>query len=294
MEDSQANNLVTLVLPFGAVGGARIVLDGINGVIQLFDANGDLREQFKPTNLSTFLELFPTPEPGHAFDSGGVGGGKSGSGNTVAGTLSLQTPSVDAKDRCFVLLIGETADGLTKPVFRVDTLPGGEVQLATGRCSIESTGDLQIGTHSFPRGRVGENSRNTSVALSNTSGTFTDLITAAAVPLVLNREYEVTFQGFDLLSGGSAFAVTDQWLFELQTDDSGAFVTIGGIKWNAGITVASRYPIWTLTGSFIASATHTANVKARATRNAGAATVTSSVEADATHPISIWVKDIGA
>jgi hypothetical protein len=81
-------------------------------------------------------------------------------------------------------------------------------------------------------------------------------------------------------------------LLELQTDDSGSFVTIGGTKWNAGIAIASRYPVPTITGWFTAATTHAINVKARATKNAGAGTVTSSVEADATHPISIFVKDI--
>src|SRR5262245_9942868 len=35
--------LRTLTLPFGATSGKRIVLDGVNGTITVYDADGDIR-----------------------------------------------------------------------------------------------------------------------------------------------------------------------------------------------------------------------------------------------------------
>jgi hypothetical protein len=42
--------LRSLVLPAGAVSGQRIVLDGVNGLISVYDSTGDLRLQIAPTN----------------------------------------------------------------------------------------------------------------------------------------------------------------------------------------------------------------------------------------------------
>lgn len=42
--------LRSLVLPAGATSGQRIVLDGVNGLISVYDSSGDLRLQIQPSN----------------------------------------------------------------------------------------------------------------------------------------------------------------------------------------------------------------------------------------------------
>lgn len=45
-------SLRSLTLPFGATSGARIVLDGVNGVIRIYDTNGNLALELTPEILT--------------------------------------------------------------------------------------------------------------------------------------------------------------------------------------------------------------------------------------------------
>jgi hypothetical protein len=59
--------LRTLVLPFGATSGRRIILDGINGVIQDFDSNGDKRIELGETPGNIAGLRFYSTDPGETF-----------------------------------------------------------------------------------------------------------------------------------------------------------------------------------------------------------------------------------
>ena len=47
-------SLRSLTLPYGSTSGQRIVLDGVNGTISVYDENGDLLIQMSPEGFAVF------------------------------------------------------------------------------------------------------------------------------------------------------------------------------------------------------------------------------------------------
>lgn len=285
--DSKFGSLRSLSLPFGATSGQRIVLNGDTGEIIIYDSAG--REK---------LLLSPKDQDNEAafdiFDNAGTRVAKvnelgiifyDASGNRTSSVARNLITFTDPTTHNIITNIDDT--GLTV------TDPGGsgkfsQLFAADGSVNAFDYWDF-LASRFIGKGEEGYNSTPLSVTLSTTAGTFTDLI-SVTVPCVSGRKYKVTFQGFDLLSGGSGFATTDQWLLEVL---AGATI-LNGVKWNANVAIAGRYSVPTITGRFVAGSTGNVTFKARGTKSVGAATVTSSVEADANHLISILVENMGS
>jgi hypothetical protein len=132
--------LRTLVLPYGATAGTRIILDGVAGEILLYDAAGTLvgsiiaditddyggfaaraadgtyailSAQDPPT-----LRLGPADVAGHAWDPAEVGAEDVSAGAVHWGRLYLTSPEIDGRDHAALSLDGERTDG-TGPRVRV-------------------------------------------------------------------------------------------------------------------------------------------------------------------------------
>lgn len=101
--------LRTLVLPFGATSGRRIIIDGVNGVIESYDSNGDIRIQIGGSTPGGT----PVPDRISLF-SGDPDEGAAGLIETTGGaraTLRLASPEVVAQsDRANIELSSPVND----------------------------------------------------------------------------------------------------------------------------------------------------------------------------------------
>jgi hypothetical protein len=325
--------LRVLVLPFGATTGRRIVLDGINGVIQFYDANNVLRMELG--RLADTIELYSgltgedDPAELAAF------GLNAGAANQQA-ALRLASPQFAAPDnlQSEIKLYSEADDGTAQPSITISTelvelvaatiangvelnllgtvtaaarlfVGGGtafpDVDIADGVIEIESGGDIQLDNISLPRG--GRNTNDLAVqtgdiTLSTTAGTYTTLVEKTGVSCKAGRLYEITFSGADnFLTGGSGFATTDNWRHRLARKiGAGAYATMKAQALiRCHVAAAQRYPLRVLIGYFSPSSDATVDFKCEMTKVAGAATVTTSVQNDAANNgMHLMIKDIGA
>jgi hypothetical protein len=123
--------LRTLVLPFGATTGRRIILDGVNGVIDVYDASGALVAQIDDTGFSTFsssfpgsqalltpfgaaggaeLDLIPANQSGVTYARGNVTATSDGTAEKRP-QLVLFSPSIDPSGQFVRMIL--TGDGVT-------------------------------------------------------------------------------------------------------------------------------------------------------------------------------------
>lgn len=125
--DSKFGALQFLVLPVQATSGKRIVLDGVNGRIQIFDANNGLVVQMDPDTQFEILDpatgasivehsanppaILFTPDPVfgvHAVDHGSIGADE----QTVPdrARLLIDSPTLDGASRSQITLEHATVD----------------------------------------------------------------------------------------------------------------------------------------------------------------------------------------
>lgn len=84
--------LRTLILPWGATTGRRILLDGLNGLIAWYDASGALRGRIGGAAEPASIELFPD-DPDLA-STAEIVAGVEGAGATRQATLYLFGPTL--------------------------------------------------------------------------------------------------------------------------------------------------------------------------------------------------------
>jgi microcystin-dependent protein len=105
-------SLRSLTLPFGATSGTRIVLDGVNGVIQIYDENNLLRGEIgivggDESTIKLFTEDASEEEPAKLI-SFMQGLPASGTRNLV---LDLRSPVFPTRSRSLIELLSESFDG---------------------------------------------------------------------------------------------------------------------------------------------------------------------------------------
>lgn len=161
--------LRTLTLPFGTKTGKRIVLDGINGVIQIYDAAGVLKLQLSPDNQDGESAFDVFDNAGHRVDKVSQSGFRN---YDTAGTVRVfinngQVSVADASANARIILTSTflmVQDSTGIEVFSVDT----------------TSGDAKVAQKSLPRGKMGTPFDN---------GTANDSARAAGV----NTDMAVTF-----------------------------------------------------------------------------------------------------
>ena len=103
-----------IVLPVGAVTGRRIVIDGVNGTIEFYDENDELRiRQGGPGGASDAITLFtgdPDEDNGGFLDSFETFVAPQANRQLA---VRLESPSFDivgSRDRARVIVVSEAAD----------------------------------------------------------------------------------------------------------------------------------------------------------------------------------------
>jgi len=137
--------LDVLVLPTGATSGRRIVLDGINGVIQLYRADDTLAIQLGGAGIFEDALTFWTGDPAEDFPAF-ISSSVTGAGATRNLVFSFVAPTfVGATDFPFTSIVSRSQNNTTDdPVFNIDA-DGGQ-----GRLHIPS----QIGSATLVAGTV--------------------------------------------------------------------------------------------------------------------------------------------
>lgn len=135
--------LRTLVLPWGRTSGRRIILDGVNGDIRIYDLLGDLRIRMGWEGNPDAIYLYPpsaitTADEAHAGRLNSVFYGAAGTTRRVG--LEVASPDVvtAARDRAFLEVVSESEDGTIPP--RVDIY------------SDNNRADVRLNARSLPRG----------------------------------------------------------------------------------------------------------------------------------------------
>jgi hypothetical protein len=321
--------LRSLVLPFGATTGRRIVLDGVAGTISIYDAANVLRIRLGFS--ADDLELWS----GQASES--LGGdlqaypvGSAGSAARRVGMV-LESGSFAGKSKGSIDVNSESFDGTIAPVITYNAknhnfaAPSGEALLAIsgyrlgGVYSSPSTLPpatflgiviFETDTGSFlawdgsrfwqinatmqdPTWRA---EATADVALSTTAGTYTDLLTLSNLALKQGRMYKITAKpGAYLISTGSAFAVTDTWRFRVYRDVGSGYANMRANKAvRSNVAASAVIPAADFHGLFSPAASGNVSFKLQASKTAGAATVISTVSVDGGEGyIELLVEDIG-
>jgi hypothetical protein len=217
--------LRTLVLPFGAITGPRIVLNGTAGVIEVYDGTGALVAEIAPgdgfkvfgaddtfarifanSSVNPKLQLAPT-EVGHVFGPGEIQADE-------VPQLTLISPTIDGGDAARLRVRGATTGGDSARV-RVDD-DFEVIGSVLGTLKVNADGandpDIRVGGISLPRGTLDLVQQTGNVTLSTTAGTYTTVLTGNAVDLLDGRTYKITLSGGDFLTvAGSGFATTNSW-----------------------------------------------------------------------------------
>lgn len=275
MKGALAAILRSLVLPAGATSGRRIVLDGVNGTISIFDTAGKLRDRL---GQGAGLELF-TGDASEVLD-GLVIADVIGAGGTRQLALTVQSPDFGGGPAEIDLLSGS-----------FDTTRRREIDYdATIHAFIDSvagTPDIQLAGKSMPRGAIAYDPTSGTVVLSTTTGTFTVVASSAAdLAVVANRSYLVEYwNNGSAVSGGAGNAVGDRWDGQLQvsTNSGGAWANLGAQKmmFRAQVAAAQRWEVPLFREIYKPGASSTTTrFRFQAAKTIGAAGVTSQVEGD--------------
>lgn len=258
--------LRSLVLPYGTTSGQRIVLDGVNGRIDVYDINNDLLIRIDPDGIKVYdgngelrlwfgiptgsfnysaFELYTArtdevyPSLFSAYDVGNrnrlvITPGDQGRGSIewsalpedAAGTLASLLQAV-----CFTLddpsNLRPIID-LTGASSRAGNEPRTVVSdLWYGTPNTFATAPTQIGSYGRGTLKLGTNAND--VVVPTTTGTPITLVGAGAVPVYVGRRYRVLFGGgHSFLTAGSGFAVGDAAEFFLERDAGSGYAELPG------------------------------------------------------------------
>jgi hypothetical protein len=271
-------SLRTLVLPFGATTGSRIVLDGVTGQILVYDANDDLRFRLNPSG--GIIELSSAGVNENLL--GDIQASGQGSiGTTERFALTVESPQAVNRERSIIDLISESVDGTI----------GTNIDIFTDLLDIfggggSATADIQLNGISLPRGVLPNGKARAS---SNTTfSTETTIVTTGSVTLIAGRRYRFLFSWRSIVWGTAAAAV----LARLRIKDVASTVRMEHISEITGGTArAGGTTQVTLDCSGeIGSGSHTFEVTAERITGAG----TLVMEAAGTYPCTLVIEDIGA
>jgi hypothetical protein len=321
--------LRSLVLPFGATTGRRIVLDGVAGTISIYDAANVLRirlgfsgddlelwsgqaSEALAGNLQAYpvgSAVSPSRRVGMVLESGSFAG-------KVKGSIDVNSESFDgtiapvitfnAKNHNFAAPSGEAL--LSISGYRLggvystpSTLPPatflGIVQFETDTGSFLAWDGSRFwlinSTMQDPSWRA---EATADVTLSTVAGTYTTLLTLSNLALRQGRMYKITAKpGAYLLSAGSGWTATDTWRMRIRRDTGGGLANMRATKAvRSNVAAGAVIPMADFHGLFSPSASGNVSFALEAAKTAGAGTVTSTVSVDAGDGyIELLVEDIG-
>jgi len=177
--------LTTLILPFGAASGQRVVLDGDSGLISIFDNSDQERLRLGGTGSDRIL-LFT----GDASENQGadIGAFVIGSGNTRQLAIVTDAPQFSGLSFATIVETSESFDG---------TVPC-DIELAADLIKftgINVTPDLQVDGVSLPRGLVNGIAQSTAATTAvTTTETKDDGVGDYAFTVKTGHFYRVTYQ----------------------------------------------------------------------------------------------------
>jgi len=271
-------SLRSLTLPFGATSGKRIELDGVNGTIEVYDVDGDLRVRIGQSSNGSIelgtgdpdellmgdLTAYPTSiasDPARQLQivlesprfSGGadistiVLNGESFD-HSIPSSMGFYTDVYDFYDHVSGATAVVTFHGAVIAIGDLSTQNNLDVDgnaNVDGTLTVDGTstltGDVSVAGRSISRGIVGYAERTTDLTLSTTAGTLSTLCEDTTVSLINGHQYLITqFGGSNLLIGGSGFAATDQWNMKLQHDLGSGYIDI--VKGGASRLMTRGYP----------------------------------------------------
>lgn len=259
--------LRSLVLPYGATTGARIVLDGVNGQILIYDSNGvlaadiipgfgfevwdpngDLRLRLSSPLAGAYssLQMWTgvLEETNQALISLADFGpmnrmvitpGEQSSKGGMEWTL-VSAPNDDSQGSLLQAVCLTLNDaGNLRPIVDLTgaAAPSEGVQPRTVVYDLwagepNGYGEEPVMLRSLSRGNVGYAQADGPTTLSTVAGTWTDLVSALNVPIVAGRRYRLWGDpGHSTVSGGSGFATSDYWEYRIQVDVGAGYQATG-------------------------------------------------------------------
>jgi hypothetical protein len=207
--------LRSLVLPFGALTGTRIVLDGVNGRISVFDGTDDevirldsatsaltvsgsdgSQVELLTSATSATTRYLPPTASGQTWAAGEIYADHDGTSPNPYPQMSIRSPYETTNAGGSLILI--SGPSKTDPTSLVDILAtfcfldSTTVSLGAGDDSGSTSLHGAVTCNGYPvTARVGRQI-NTSTTSNFTAETVTDSIT---VPLISGKEYEIIYNG---------------------------------------------------------------------------------------------------
>jgi len=309
--DSKFGNLQFLVLPTGATSGERIILDGVNGTIQIYDANGlvaqlDANQQLKIVDpitgalvrllAATALAevLFRPPDlASHTLQEGLVRAINLAAGGKTYPELVIFSPGVDAQNISTITLAGVPTDGSQGFIDLEPPAANGYVQVGS---ELRVSGDNQAAGRSLPRGSI------TRATSGSGTGTTT---TAETKDTTFPNSGDLTFTAFtgrqyriSLMSRYNSSAALDEMEARIRDGGSSSPTTASTLLFsypeNLPAAGGAGQPSKEIVGYFncpadIATGTHTLAVFF--VRTGGVGNV--SLPGSASQPKHLVVEDVG-
>ena len=277
--------LFSLTLPTGQTTGQRIVLDGVNGLIDIFDTANILRIELGQTDG---IRLF-TGDPSENV-SGHINAVIVGAGASRRLALLLDSPQFFGLSFPTVLLESKSLDS---------SIPT-KIQYVAAVHDFVDAGDggpdIKLQNRTLPRGLVDRATRTANISLSTVIGTYTTIMTGTAFTAVTGRRYKLTFYGGDnmLIAAG---AVGEEFREKFQVSvNAGAFADVTGPSYleRNEAAAATRQPIPTKLDEYVAVANDSLQFRYQAAHTGGTAGLASSLDVGPTPtPLVLLVEDIG-
>jgi hypothetical protein len=260
--------LRTLVLPFGQTTGRRIVIDGVNGTITIYDANDNERIVLGGP-VDTDLIKLSTGD----VDEGSAGNIGSTTSGDISERLALQSPDFanNPGDVAILRLASGSKDGTI----------GNAIQLVTD--------DVLLNGVSLPRGTVvAPAKRTTNLTFGAVTGTETDVVTLAEATLVSGRRYKLSFTWEGVVWNTAAANV----IFVVRLKETGGTQFMESAQLATGTTGREGNSTYVTLNCPSEIAAGEWTFKAVAARLTGSGTL--DLQAGATFPATLLLEDIGA
>lgn len=278
--------LQSLTLPAGAISGKRIVLDGNNGNIQIYNAADQLVVLIDPTG---YIEIFAGATGNQlatmddlGFTSFSVAGIKNArmsntgltifdASGTIVGNWDATGFDIQGAGEAFLRFVIDSV-GVhswgSGTIARDTNLYRGGADILKTDDTFNAVTDIQRNAISLPRGRFNAGANGFASVSANQGGITTeaDLTSLSIAPtLVSGRRYRVTAEAFfssDTANDIPQLFITDSANNHLREGRTAPLVGVGIIG-----KAEAQY-------DFTAGASGAMTLKLRAVRNAGASTIT--------------------
>jgi hypothetical protein len=312
----------SLTLPAGAITGQRIVLDGTQGNIRIYDAANHLVVLIDPVG---FIELYSTTTGNLIATMDDQGFTSYAAATTGLRTARLQQSGLfiydvngdisGVWDDTGIGLQVVPADLFFRHKIKLDGVTewgsgalARDVNLYRAAANVLKTDDTfnavidsQVNGISLPRGVVdfAQNAVVGGVVLSAVAGTYTTIVTGNAIALKSGRRYRITLSGGDFLNiTGTGFATGNSWDQKAQVDIGAGFINLPlsgrAVMARSQVAAASAYPIPVYVGYYVPGSDVTATFRWQAELLAGANTLVSTMTTNAgASPLTLEVEDVG-